>query len=68
MEETCLVDSNFKLAKNGNSNFWSSKYFDNASAKRDFQAKAYKVTTKLNLFHVALSNFIKDHILLNKCL
>jgi hypothetical protein len=29
-------------------------FFDNASAKRGFQAKAYKVTTKLNLFHVAI--------------
>jgi hypothetical protein len=42
--------------------------FDNASAKRGFQPKTYKVTTKLNFFHVALSNFIKDHILPNKCL
>jgi hypothetical protein len=42
--------------------------FDNASAEKGFQAKAYKVTTKLNFFHTALSNFIKDHILPNKCL
>jgi hypothetical protein len=42
--------------------------FDNASAKKGFQAKTYKKTTKLYFFHIALSNSIKDHILPNKCL
>jgi len=42
--------------------------FDNASVRRGFQARAYKVTTRLNLFQVAWSNFIEGQTLSNKCL
>jgi hypothetical protein len=42
--------------------------FDNVSARRGFQARANKVTTRLNLFQIAWSHFIEGHTLPNKCL
>jgi hypothetical protein len=37
--------------------------FDNVNTRRGFQARAYKIKNRLNLFHVASSNFIKGHTL-----
>jgi hypothetical protein len=37
----------------------------NVNTRRGFQARAYKITTRLNLFQVASSNFIEAHTLPN---